>query len=447
MKHCPSCKKISRRDWLKQAAATAAFSLIARHGSAQTSTLNPVVRGTARSCIFVYLNGAPSHLDTFDVKDAAWNPADADIQQRGNIALSNTFFPKLSTLTDDMCILRSVRSWEAIHDRGVFYMQTAHPSNPAFLAETPHVGAIISQELQGAGPMPPFLSLNQDGGTFQGSTFLGGSVAPLAAPTDGNSLTAIQHDYFGEDSRTRFFERYALLERLDSRLRNAPLSIEMAAQADHYESARQMMFNESIASVFQLSNDENLRYGDTSLGRAARVARNAVRAKNGTTFIALTHSGWDTHQRMFDRNATPNHYTLTNELDTAIGALVQDLKDSGDLDQTLIVMMGEFGRTPGALNLQGGRDHHKNAMSVALIGGGVRGNKNIGSTDSGGAAVVDPGWSGGRAIVMEDIAATMYSALGIDWTKSIQDTPSGRRFEYVPFASTGLYTSIDEVFQ
>ena len=204
MKHCPSCKKISRRDWLKQAAATAAFSLIARHGSAQTSTLNPVVRGTARSCIFVYLNGAPSHLDTFDVKDAAWNPADADIQQRGNIALSNTFFPKLSTLTDDMCILRSVRSWEAIHDRGVFYMQTAHPSNPAFLAETPHVGAIISQELQGAGPMPPFLSLNQDGGTFQGSTFLGGSVAPLAAPTDGNSLTAIQHDYFGEDSRHTF---------------------------------------------------------------------------------------------------------------------------------------------------------------------------------------------------------------------------------------------------
>ena len=395
----------------------------------------------------MYLNGAPSQLDTFDVKDAAWNSVDADIQQHGNIALSNTFFPKLSTLTDDLCILRSVRSWEAIHDRGVFYMQTAHPSNPAFLAETPHVGAIVANELGGVGPMPPFLSLNQDGGTFQGSTFLGGSVAPFAAPADGSGLSAIQHDYFGEDSRTRFFERYSLLEQLDRKLRRDPLSAEMAAQAAHYESARQMMFNESIEAVFRLEEEETDRYGDSDIGRAARVARNAVRAKNGTTFIALTHSGWDTHQRMFDRNNNPNMYTLTNELDTAIGALVQDLKSSGDLDETLIVMMGEFGRTPGGLNLQGGRDHHRNAMSVALMGGGVAGNRVIGRTDSSGAAVVEPGWSGQRVIVMEDIAATIYSALGIDWTKSIQDTPSGRRFEYVPFASTGLYTSIDEVFR
>ena len=86
-------------------------------------------------------------------------------------------------------------------------------------------------------------------------------------------------------------------------------------------------------------------------------------------------------------------------------------------------------------------------MSVALFGGGVRGNRVIGATDPSGAAIIEPGWSGGRAIVMEDIAATVYSALGIDWTKSLLDTPSGRKFEYVPFADTGLYTSVDEVFQ
>ena len=338
-------------------------------------------------------------------------PSDIDIQQHGNIALSSTLFPKLSTLTDDLCVLRSVRSWEAIHERGVFYMQTAHPANPAFLAETPHMGAIISFERSGTGPMPPFLSLNQQGGGFQGSTFLGGEFSPLSAPS-GGQLDAIKHDYFGQDSETRFFERFNLLEQLDQRLRTNPPSLEMAAHAAHYESARQMMFNESISAVFELFEGDTERYGDSNIGRAAQVARNAIRARNGTAFIALTHDGWDTHQRMFDRNNNPNMYTLANELDSAIGSLVQDLKASGDLDETLIVMLGEFGRTPGALNVQGGRDHHKEAMSVALFGGVVGGNRVIGATDPSGAAVIEPGWSGGRAIVMEDIAATVYSALG-----------------------------------
>ena len=446
MHNCSSCRTISRRELLKSAAATAAFSLIARRGDAQVSSANPSVRNTARACIFVYLNGAPSHLDTFDVKDAAWNPADANIVQTGNIALSQTLFPNLSMISDDLCILRSVRSWEAIHDRGVFYMQTAHPSNPAFVAETPHLGSVIAQELSGTGPMPPFLSLNQFGGIFQGSTFLGGAVAPLAAPSGGR-LTAIEHDYFSDDGEARFFERYDLLGQLDQPLRTTPLSQDMAAHADHYESARAMMFDESISSVFALVDQDTARYGDTELGRAAQVARNAVQARNGTSFIALTHGGWDTHQRMFDRNNNPNMYTLSAELDQAIGSLVADLKISGDFDDTLIVMMGEFGRTPGELNLQGGRDHHKDAMSVVMLGGGIAGNRVIGSTDPTGAFVLDPGWSQSRAIVMEDIAATVYSALGIDWTKSIQDTPTGRRFEYVPFADTGLYTSIDEVFR
>ena len=108
MKNCPSCAKMSRREWFAQAAGWAAFAALARRGDAQVITANPVVRGTARACILVYLNGAPSHVDTFDVKDAAWNPGDADIQQHGDIARSSTLFLKFSTLTDDLCILRSV---------------------------------------------------------------------------------------------------------------------------------------------------------------------------------------------------------------------------------------------------------------------------------------------------------------------------------------------------
>ena len=108
--------------------------------------------------------------------------------------------------------------------------------------------------------------------------------------------------------------------------------------------------------------------------------------------------------------------------------------------------MSEFGRTPGPLNARGGRDHHRDAMSVVMIGGGVRGGKVIGATDSNGERIIEPGWSQKRPIVVEDIVATVYSALGIDWTKSMLDTPSGRKFEYVPYAERGQYTAIEEVF-
>jgi arylsulfatase A-like enzyme len=133
-------------------------------------------------------------------------------------------------------------------------------------------------------------------------------------------------------------------------------------------------------------------------------------------------------------------------LDTAVGTLVEDLKASGDFDQTLIVMLGEFGRTPGALNSRGGRDHHRDAMSVAMMGGGVRGGKVIGATDANGGNIVDPGWSRQRPIYMEDIAATLYTALGINWTKSIKDTPSGRKLEYVPYSEDDAYGPVEEVF-
>jgi hypothetical protein len=188
---------MTRRELLVQAASWASFMALARRGDGQIMTGNPTVRGTARGCIFVYLNGAPSHVDTFDVKDGGWNPPDARIQQfSGGIALSTTLFPKFSEMIGDLCILHSVRSWEAAHERGVFYMQTAHPSNPAFVAETPHMGAVVALEKGGGGPMPPFLAPDAGGGvTMQGSKFLGGQMSPMAAPANQGGLTTIEHNF------------------------------------------------------------------------------------------------------------------------------------------------------------------------------------------------------------------------------------------------------------
>jgi hypothetical protein len=438
---------MTRRELLKQAVSSATFLTLARRVDAQISSANPAVRSTARACIFIYLNGAASHVDTFDVKDGPWNPADARIQQfPGGIALSTTLFPRLAQMTGDLCILRSVRSWEAAHERGVFYMQTAHPSNPAFVAETPHIGAVVSLEKGGTGPMPPFLAPNGGGTTMQGSTFLGGTLAPMAVPANAGGLSTIEHNFFGAQSQQRFEERYSMLQELDGPLRMSAIDRSISDHADYYESAKRLMYDARIAAVFRFSDTDNIRYGNSQLGRAAIVARNAVQAKNGTAFVALQHSGWDTHQNMFDRAYAPNMYTLCSELDSALGSLVEDLKTSGDLKETLICVISEFGRTPGPLNSRGGRDHHRDAMSVVLIGGGVRGGQVVGATDAIGENIVEPGWSQQRAIVIEDIAATIYSALGIDWTKSILDTPSGRKFEYVPFAVQGRYTVIDEVF-
>jgi hypothetical protein len=445
-KNCCSSPEhlISRRGLLFGAAGLAAFLADARRGESRTLPgINP--RGTAKACIFITLNGAPSHVDTWDPKDGPWNPGDADLRQYGNLVLSNRLFPNFSKITNDLLVLRSVNSWELAHDRGQFYTQTAHPSNPAFIAESPHLGAVVSYELGKKGPLPPFLALNVDS-AFQGAKFLGGFNEPLTAPVQSTGLTTLQHNYYGANSQTRFNQKYGFLRQLDAPLITSPYSDEMAAHATFYDSAKQLMYDPNVASVFQFTSDESARYGDTAFGRACIVARNAIRAHLGISFVNIVMNGWDTHVSMFDTSYTPNMYTLCNDLDRGTATLANDLRASGDLANTLIVMLGEFGRTPGALNAQGGRDHWKDAMSVAMIGGGIKGGRAIGATSSLGDEITDPGWSGNRGIFMEDIASTIYSALGIDWTKTIANTPSGRVFEYVPQAGTGFFTSVEEVF-
>ena len=437
---------MSRRSFLFGTASVGAFLAAARHADADVTSAGVQTRGTATSCIFITLNGAPSHVDTWDPKDGPWNPADARLQQHsGGVVLSQTLFPNISQITNDLLVLRSVSSWELAHDRGQFYTQTAHPSNPAFLAESPNLGAVVSYELGKNGPLPPFLALNVDS-AFQGAKFLGGFNEPLIAPVTATGLNTLQHPYYGNNSQQRFNEKYAFLRQLDGPLITSPYSDEMAAHAAFYDSAKQLMYDPNVASVFQFTADESSRYGDTAFGRACIVARNAVRAKLGIRFVNIVFDGWDTHVGMFDRTYTPNMYTLCNDLDRSVGNLANDLRASGDLASTLIVMLGEFGRTPGLLNAQGGRDHFKAAMSIAMLGGGIKGGRAIGTTSALADAIVDFGWSQKRSIFMEDIASTIYSALGIDWTKSIANTPSGRLFEYVPQAAAGNFTSVDEVF-
>ncbi len=446
-KTCQDCgnhQAHTRRHFLF---GTATAGLLTAHADAEVVTRRPGVslRNTARACIFVNLNGGASHLDTFDPKDGPWNPAGLNLTQYpGGLVMSPTLFPKLSTVTREMLVLRSCASWEAAHERGQFYMQTAHSQNPALAAEMPHIGAVVAKEKGAGGVMPPFLSFNQS--NLQGATFLGGPFMPMMPPATRGGVTTLTHNFFGTTSQQRFEQRFQLLQDLDNPLRDRPLNDTMAGYASYYARAKAMMYNDPVDAIFKFSVDDENRYGATAVGRSLIVARNSIRARNGAVFVNVTQGGWDTHVGQFDRTQGNHIYQLAGDLDKAVGSLVEDLRSSGDLGSTLIVLMGEFGRTPGVLNSRNGRDHYRPAMSVAMFGGGVAGGRAVGATDASGALITSHGWSQDRPIYPEDITATIYSALGIDWTKSIDDTPSGRRYYYINGAQEGRFQPVEEVF-
>ena len=175
------------------------------------------------------------------------------------------------------------------------------------------------------------------------------------------------------------------------------------------------------------------------------MARNLAAANKGTRFIQTTLGGWDHHSDIYNRAAGQSLYSQCEELDSALAALLTDLAAMNILDETLVVITSEFGRTVGPLNNQGGRDHYLR-NSIVFAGGGTRGGRVIGETNATGSGVVDYGWSAKRDVRPEDVTSTIYSALGIDYTKVRTDDPLGRGFEYVPEAKDGTYGPIEELW-
>jgi uncharacterized protein (DUF1501 family) len=210
-----------------------------------------------------------------------------------------------------------------------------------------------------------------------------------------------------------------------------------------------LMYNPTVNNAFKFAAADSARYGSTGFGNACLVAKQALAAGQGTRFVQITVGGWDMHQNIYGLNGNPaqgtNIFTLGKQLDDGVSALITDLKAAGLFDQTLIVMAGEFGRTVGKLSAANGRDHYPQQFAV-FAGAGVKGGRAIGSTIADGSATDDPGWSRQRDIKPEDIEATIYSALGINWTTIRYDDPFGRGFEYVPHAKDDLYGPINELW-
>jgi hypothetical protein len=407
--------------------------------------VNP--RGSARFVIFVMLDGGQSHVDAWDLKEAKWTPGDFEVRQlQPDLKWPMGLYPRLAKQLDKIALVRSVEAWDSVHGRAQYYVQSAHSLNPALQKEIPSVGSVVAYECasrrRSTDTLPGYVAINvtQSQAGLLKSGFLPATYSPFHIDT-ATGLGAYSMD---DGSRKEFLRRWELLQTFDSRLRS-DASLAYKAFRDYhnyYEGAVSLMSDPRAAGVFEIDPAERERYGKNITGDACIIARNIVEADAGTRFIFLQQDGWDHHKDIYNRK---NHYEHSWELDSALGSLIEDLsirkrKDGRTLlEETMVICMGEFGRTPGEINGLQGRDHYQYAFSVLFTGGGVKGGQIIGKTDETGSKVIDSGWGVKRSIYMEDIATTIYSALGIDWKKTIKETPSGREFYYLePFAAKAL---------
>lgn len=443
----------SRRQFLRIAGTGLVASWFADVASPSLlhaqSAVAPTLLGSARNCILVFLAGAPSHVDTWDLKEGSWTPAELAPTSYGGIRFPQGLLPATAGHLDTLAFVRSGLAWAAVHSLAQTWAQISRNPTGALGKIAPHIGAVVALESQlqrrAEDVLPGFIALNS--GNIIGSGYLSAEFAPFAVTPTSDGLTALSHP----EGTERLEKRWNLINESDSARTSGALGKASLDMHEFYGQAKTLIDTPEIGELFGYSEEESARYGGSSFGNALLVARNLVAADRGARFIQVTMSGWDHHDNIYGAEGQ-SLFTQCAQFDPAFGALLDDLEatpgsvsEKSLLDETLVVVLAEFGRTTGAPNNQGGRDHFLR-MSHVFGGGGVRGGRAIGSTDALGADVVEYGWSPNRDVRPEDVACTIYSALGIDYTTTRRDDPLNRGFEYVPYAKDGLYEPMLELF-
>jgi hypothetical protein len=452
--------QIGRRLFFRHVASAAAgYFLLPARPMETVAQAAPPLLNKARNCIFILMVGGPSHIDTFDLKEGAWTPAEFNPTSYGDIRFPQGLMPKLAEQMDSLVFVRSVKPWAAVHQLAQTWVQIGRNPTNILAKIAPHIGSVVSMEMSAQEPdvlLPRFLSLNS--GTGPANGYFPAEHAPFFFNPNGSPLPNTTH----RDGQARFEQRFDLAMRLDEELRtSAPLGSALEEIAVFTQQAKRLVYSSEVEQVFALDGDDRDRYAGV-LGGGARnsfadacvTARNLLRDQLGTRFIQINFGGWDNHSNIYTTalNAA-NLNAVGRRFDFAVGNLIQDLRTLGRLDDTLIVCMGEFGRTVGNPNGQSGRDHFLQ-QSVMMAGAQIPGGRFVGATDDAGRITADPGWSrrdralpAGPDIRPEDLEATIYSALGIDYTTVRRDDPLGRGFEYVPFSDRDIYGPVNEIWE
>ena len=412
-----NCEGITRRDFVK-VGGLGIFGL-ALPQFLQMRAAVAAAGGTspkADACILLWLSGGPSHVDTFDPKP------DAPAEFRGEFKAIETNVPGIQIsehlpLTakqmDKIALVRTLTSNIAAHQQATQYLLTGYRPLPTL--EYPVYGSVVSKELGPRAAMPPFVSIpGATRGT--GAGFIGNAYNPFPVADPSRPNFRVSNITLPENvDRDRLLRRRGFIDKMNGRFTDVRPDSHVKAVDTFYEQAYDLVTSQKAQEAFDLSKESATTrelYGQTTLGQGALLARRMVEA--GTRFVTVTRGNWDTHQQNFQRLSNQ----LLPDLDRAYAALLQDLAERGMLEKTLVLVMGEFGRTP-RVNARGGRDHWSRNRFVTFAGGGVRGGQVIGKSDATGA---DPAE---RPVTVEEVSRTLYSQLGVN-TDTIYQTPTGR---------------------
>jgi len=401
------CDGISRRDFIR-VGGLSALGLTLPGVLKAGATPGPGSAKKEISCILLWMGGGPSHIDTFDPKPEA----PADIRGAFGVIPTNVSgiqisdqLPKLAKQMDKYSIIRSVTSPDGTHETATHYLLSGYPFNPAI--EYPGYGSVVAREKGFQNGMPPYVMFGGMPNNHGGGGYMGAVYNPFVISGDPNSAGFSVQDVAppsGVDT-LRLDRRRMLRGALDDWQRDKETASKATQTMDaFYARAYDLVTSPVAKKAFNLKEEpQKLRdaYGKTYFGQSCLLARRLV--ESGIRTVSINFNGWDTHQDNF--NALKNG--LLPPLDSGYSALLEDLKQRGMLDTTLVVWMGEFGRTP-RVNSSAGRDHWPGAITVCMGGGGVKTGMVVGSSNERAEYPKD------RPLRVEDVAATIYTAMGVD---------------------------------
>lgn len=409
---------VSRRDFVGCAArgllGLGAMPWLSSAAAAQRQDpAIPLRPATARNVIYLYMSGGMSHLDTFDPKPGteAQGPTEVMGTNVDGIQVA-AHFRNMARLMDRVAVINSVNSNQGAHAQGRYFMHTSYELRGTI--RHPSLGAWLSRMAGRANPtLPAHVSVGGDiYGPSAGFFSLAHGPLPIGDPDAG-----LQNSQLPRGVAEEVFERrlsrvekmnQAFAAKYDHRL--------VGAYGEMYDQAVKLMRSSDLAA-FDLSGEpESLRdaYGRDQFGQGCLLARRLV--EHQVRFVEVVSGGWDTHDENFERLDEKNP-----DLDRALAALLADLESRGLLEETLVVLATEFGRTPDIVEGRNGRNHYPKAFTCLLAGGGIRGGQRYGKTDAEGREIVE------NPVTVPDFNATIAHALGLP-TDHVLTSPSGRPF-------------------
>jgi hypothetical protein len=396
----------------------------------ETCAANLSANKKPSSCILIWMDGGPTHFETFDPKP------EAPVEIRGEFQPINTnvagiqiceHLPQLASIANKYAIVRSVCHNQGNHGAGNHYMMTGAPPRipvgcGAFVSFHPSLGSVAAKERPAPHGLPPYFSMpsmSRSGGP----NFLGAKYAPFVVGGDPNNKhfrvrdvelpNGITDDRFGARRDLRH-----LVDRLP-RFSDPATADPVVAVDEFFQQGVELITTPEAQKAFDIQTESDATrdaYGRNSFGQRALLARRLVEA--GVPFVTLYDGGWDHHSDLFGALKT-----RLPSWDQTVAALINDLDQRGLLETTMVIALGEFGRTPKISTLPGqakaGRDHWANAMSILFAGGGTPGGQVIGATDRQGHSACE------RILSPENFVSTVYLKMGIDPDK-VYYTPSGR---------------------